>query len=181
MKVTVFGLGYVGSVTAAALARDGHEVVGVDVSVPKIEALNAGRAPVLEPGVDAIVAEAVSAGRLRATDDPADGLSDADVSLICVGTPSRSDGSLDLQYVVQVAGQIGSKLSLAADDEVDLDYRKFIGILKEELAKNPTQAESVISWLLAAKSIERVADLATNIAEDTIYTVEGTIVRHSRA
>jgi GDP-mannose 6-dehydrogenase len=115
MRVTIFGLGYVGSVTAAALARDGHEVVGVDVSAPKIEALSQGCSPVLEPGVDEIVAEAAAQGRLRATDDPAEGLRDSDISLICVGTPSRPDGSLDLQYVIQVAGQIGSKLSLAAD------------------------------------------------------------------
>lgn len=115
MKVTVFGLGYVGSVTAAALARDGHEVVGVDVQATKLDAIANGRSPVLEDGVDAIVAEAVAAGRLRATDDPADGLRGSEVSLICVGTPSRADGSLDLQYVEQVAGQIGAKLSLAAD------------------------------------------------------------------
>lgn len=114
MKIAVFGLGYVGSVTAAALARDGHEVVGVDVAATKIEPLNAGRSPVLEPGVDEIVSEAVAAGRLRATDDPAEGLDSADLSLICVGTPSRPDGSLDLQYVEQVAAQIGSKLQLAS-------------------------------------------------------------------
>jgi len=115
MKVTVFGLGYVGSVTAAALARDGHEVVGVDVQATKLDAIANGRSPVLEEGVDAIVAEAAAAGRLRATDDPADGLRDSEISLICVGTPSRADGSLDLQYVEQVAGQIGAKLSLTAD------------------------------------------------------------------
>jgi GDP-mannose 6-dehydrogenase len=67
VKVAVFGLGYVGSVTAAALARDGHDVVGVDVAAPKIEAIRAGRSPVLEPGVDDIIANAVAAGRLRAT------------------------------------------------------------------------------------------------------------------
>lgn len=115
MRVAVFGLGYVGSVTAAALARDGHEVVGVDVAAPKIEALRAGRSPVLEPGVDEVVADAVAGGRLRATDDPAEGLDGAELSLVCVGTPSRRDGSLDLAFVTQVAQQIGSKLSLAAD------------------------------------------------------------------
>jgi GDP-mannose 6-dehydrogenase len=116
VKVAVFGLGYVGSVTAAALARDGHDVVGVDVAAPKIEAIRAGRSPVLEPGVDDIIANAVAAGRLRASDDPAEGLAEAALSLICVGTPSRPDGSLDLEYVKQVAGQIGSKLNLAAND-----------------------------------------------------------------
>jgi GDP-mannose 6-dehydrogenase len=116
VKVAVFGLGYVGSVTAAALARDGHDVVGVDVAPAKIEAIRAGRSPVLEPGVDDVIASAVAAGRLHATDDPAEGLADAALSLICVGTPSRPDGSLDLAYVKQVAGQIGSKLTLAAND-----------------------------------------------------------------
>jgi len=115
VKVAVFGLGYVGSVTAAALARDGHHVVGVDVTPAKIDALNAGRSPVLEPGVEEVVARAVGEGLLRATDDPAEGLDGAHVSLICVGTPSRDDGSLDLGYVTQVARQIGSKLSLAAE------------------------------------------------------------------
>jgi GDP-mannose 6-dehydrogenase len=116
VKVTVFGLGYVGTVTAAALARDGHEVVGVDVAASKIDTISAGRSPVLEPGIDEIVAAAVSDGRLRATDDPAEGLAGSQLSLICVGTPSRSDGSLDLEYVKQVSGQIGSKLSVAASD-----------------------------------------------------------------
>jgi GDP-mannose 6-dehydrogenase len=116
MKLAVFGLGYVGSITAAALARDGHEVVGVDVAANKIEALRAGRAPVIEPGVDTIIAQAVADGRLRASDDPAEGLAGAQISLICVGTPSRPGGSLDLSYVTQVARQIGSKLSLAAPD-----------------------------------------------------------------
>jgi GDP-mannose 6-dehydrogenase len=118
VKVAVFGLGYVGSVTAAALARDGHTVVGVDPAAPKIEAIRAGRAPVLEAGLDALVARTVESGRLRATDDPAFALAGAELSLICVGTPSRPDGSLDLRFVRQVAAQIGSKLSLAAPGHV---------------------------------------------------------------
>jgi GDP-mannose 6-dehydrogenase len=115
VKVALFGLGYVGAVTAAALARDGHVVVGVDVASQKIDAIRDGRSPVIEPGVDDILSAAVSDGRLSATDDPVEGLTDANLSLICVGTPSRPDGSLDLKYVKQVAGQIGSKLNLTAD------------------------------------------------------------------
>jgi GDP-mannose 6-dehydrogenase len=118
VKVAVFGLGYVGSVTAAALARDGHEVVGVDPSAPKVESIRAGRAPVLEPGLDELTGRMLREGRLRATDDPAEALADAELSLLCVGTPSRRDGSLDLRYVRQVAEQIGSKLSLAASGHV---------------------------------------------------------------
>jgi GDP-mannose 6-dehydrogenase len=116
VRVTVFGLGYVGTVTAAALARDGHEVVGVDISAMKIETISSGRSPILEPGIDDLLASAAADGRLRATDEPADGLKDSQLSLICVGTPSRPDGSLDLKYVKQVAGQIGSNLNLTAAD-----------------------------------------------------------------
>jgi GDP-mannose 6-dehydrogenase len=118
VKVAVFGLGYVGSVTAAALARDGHEVVGVDPAAPKVASIRAGRAPVLEPGLDELTARMLREGRLRATDDPAEALADAELSLLCVGTPSRRDGSLDLRYVRQVAEQIGSKLSLVAPGHV---------------------------------------------------------------
>jgi GDP-mannose 6-dehydrogenase len=115
VKVAVFGLGYVGTVTAVALARDGHEVVGVDPAALKIAAIRSGRPPVLEPGLDELTERVVREGRLRATDDVAEGLVGADVSLVCVGTPSRRDGSLDLRYVRQVAGQIGAALALAAD------------------------------------------------------------------
>ena len=118
MRVAVFGLGYVGSVTAAALARDGHEVVGVDPAALKVASIQSGRAPVLEPGLDELTARMLQEGRLRATDDPADALAGAELSLLCVGTPSRRDGSLDLRYVRQVAEQIGSKLQLAADGHV---------------------------------------------------------------
>jgi GDP-mannose 6-dehydrogenase len=114
MKIAIFGLGYVGCVTAATLARAGHVVVGVDVVPAKIEALLAGRSPVVETGLDALVAEGVAAGRLSATTDPAVGLAGAAFSLICVGTPSRRDGSLDLSFVTQVAHQIGANLSVAA-------------------------------------------------------------------
>jgi phosphate transport system protein len=72
----------------------------------------------------------------------------------------------------------GARVVLHSDDEVDGDYRKFIGIVRNELAGNPEGADLMVAWILAAKAIERVADLATNIAEDTIYTVEGEIVRH---
>ncbi len=114
MKVTIFGLGYVGCVTAALLAKDGHDVVGVDISEQKIGQLNAGKTPIIEPGLDDVIAQVHASGRLRATRDVSEGLKDSDISLICVGTPSAADGSLDLQYVKQVAEQIGSNLGLAA-------------------------------------------------------------------
>src|SRR3954449_2242776 len=88
MKVSVFGLGYVGSVSAVSFAADGHTVVGVDVNTDKVASVNAGRSPIVEPGLDELLARAVSEGRLRATTDTADAIADTEVSLLCVGTPS---------------------------------------------------------------------------------------------
>src|SRR4029077_8229811 len=98
MRVSVFGLGYVGCVSAAWFAGDGHEVIGVDVNPDKVAAINAGRSPIVEPGLDALLSENVSEGRLRATTDTAPAVRESEVSLLCVGTPSRRNGSLDLQY-----------------------------------------------------------------------------------
>src|SRR3954470_1371174 len=110
MKVSVFGLGYVGSVSAASFAADGHDVIGVDVNADKVASVNAGRSPIVEPGLEEQLAEAVQAGRLRATTDTADAIADTEVSLLCVGTPSRRNGSLDLTYLERVAEQIGAAL-----------------------------------------------------------------------
>jgi len=106
MKVAVLGLGYVGTVTAAGLAASGHDVVGVDVDPFKVGCIGAGRSPVVEPGIDELVHDAVSAGRLRATSDITDALSGADVSLICVGTPSASSGGTDLRFIERVAADL---------------------------------------------------------------------------
>jgi len=110
MKVSVFGLGYVGSVSAAALADDGHEVVGVDVVADKVNAVNEGRSPIVEPGLPDLLRRGVDAGRLRATTSTEDAVHATDLSLICVGTPSRKNGSLDLTYLERVAEQIGEAL-----------------------------------------------------------------------
>jgi len=110
MKVSVFGLGYVGSVSAAAFAADGHEVVGVDVNADKVDAVNAGRSPIVEPGLEELLQQGVSQGRLRATTDTAEAVHATDISLLCVGTPSRKNGSLDLSYLVRVCEQIGDVL-----------------------------------------------------------------------
>src|ERR687896_58234 len=102
MNVSVFGLGYVGSVSAASFAADGHRVVGVDVNEDKVAAVNAGRSPIVEPGLDDLLAQAVANGHLRATSDTAEAIADTEVSLLCVGTPSRKNGSLDLTYLERV-------------------------------------------------------------------------------
>jgi GDP-mannose 6-dehydrogenase len=109
MKVSVFGLGYVGSVSAASFAADGHEVVGVDVNPDKVASLNEGRSPIVEPGLDELIATRRADGALRrprARPRP----SRTELSLLCVGTPSRKNGSLDLTYLERVCEQIGDAL-----------------------------------------------------------------------
>jgi GDP-mannose 6-dehydrogenase len=110
MNISVFGLGYVGSVTGAALADDGHTVVGVDVNPDKVASLNDGRSPIVEPGLPELIARNVAAGRLSATTDPAAAIAATELSLISVSTPSRRNGSLDLSYLTRVCEQIGEAL-----------------------------------------------------------------------
>jgi GDP-mannose 6-dehydrogenase len=110
MRVSVFGLGYVGSVSAASFAADGHDVVGVDVNADKVAAINHGTSPIVEPGLDELLATAVSGGQLRATTDTAAAVAETDVSLVCVGTPSRKNGSLELMYLQRVCEEIGAAL-----------------------------------------------------------------------
>jgi GDP-mannose 6-dehydrogenase len=111
MRLSVFGLGYVGCVSAACLADAGHEVVGVDVNELKVGIINGGRSPLVEPGIDELIARAVGEGRLRATVDCGEAVRASDVSLVCVGTPGKPNGSLDLTYVKRVCGQIGAALA----------------------------------------------------------------------
>ena len=110
MKISIFGLGYVGAVSAGCLARDGHTVIGVDPYQPKIDLINAGKTPVIEKDIGEIVQQAVADGLLRATQDVRHAVFDSDISLICVGTPSQANGSLDLKYVRKVCEEIGAVL-----------------------------------------------------------------------
>src|ERR671929_2023689 len=114
MKLSVFGLGYVGCVSAACFARAGHEVVGADVNATKVGIINAGRSPIVEAGVGELIDEMVKAGRLRATTDAAEAVNESDLSLVCVGTPSHANGALDLTYVKRVCQQIGAALERKA-------------------------------------------------------------------
>ena len=102
MKVAVFGLGYVGTVTAACLAENGHDVWGVDPDELKVAAISAGLSPVVEPGLPALVDRSVGSGKLHATVHVGDALQDADVSLLCVGTPSTTSGETNLTYIYRV-------------------------------------------------------------------------------
>ena len=110
MKISVFGLGYVGCVSAACLASRGNTVVGVDISPIKVELINAGKAPVVEERIGELTTEMVESGALRATSDIAMAIAQTDISLICVGTPSASNGSLSTVYLERVAEEIGAAI-----------------------------------------------------------------------
>jgi GDP-mannose 6-dehydrogenase len=114
-SVSVFGLGYVGCVSAACFAREGHTVIGVDANPAKVAMINDGKATIVEAGIGELVREMVASGRLRATVDPHEAVAQSSVSLLCVGTPSRPNGSIDLVYVERVCGEIGQALRTKAD------------------------------------------------------------------
>ena len=111
MNVSVFGLGYVGCVSAACLAWRGHRVVGVDVNRQKLDDLQQGRAPVVEERIGELTAEVVNAGTLTVTEDARAAVLGTDISLVCVGTPSGSGGGLATTYLEQVTAQIGAALA----------------------------------------------------------------------
>ena len=106
--VAVFGLGYVGAVSVAALAEAGHSVVGVDTNATKVEMINDGNSPVIEEGLSELMAAGVAAGRIRATTDAREAVISAAVSIVCVGTPSRPNGGLSLDQVERVVAEIGA-------------------------------------------------------------------------
>lgn len=110
MRILVWGLGYVGTVSAACLARLGHEVIGIDPNFTKVEAINRGDSAIKEPGLHELIKQAVSSGTLRATTNGEDFIVQAEISLICVGTPSSADGSPQLGYVEAVTHDIGRVL-----------------------------------------------------------------------
>jgi GDP-mannose 6-dehydrogenase len=110
LKVSIFGLGYVGTVCAGCLAKEGHEIIGVDPVRVKVQLLNAGKSPIIEADIEEIIADAVKSGRLRATDDSLQAILDTDVSFVCVGTPSQINGNLDLTHVRHVCEQLGQGL-----------------------------------------------------------------------
>ena len=110
MKVSVFGLGYVGTVSAGCFANDGHEVVGVDPVRTKVDLINKGHSPIIEAEIGEIISSTVKSGRLRATDDPRLAIGETELSFVCVGTPSQANGNLDLRYIRRICEQIGEAL-----------------------------------------------------------------------
>jgi GDP-mannose 6-dehydrogenase len=142
MKVNIFGLGYVGCVTAACLANDGHDVYGMDVDMLKVEMVNAGKSPIREPGLEEKIKAATAAGRLVASRNH---IRRADVSLICVGTPSSEHGSQDLEFLKSVANQLGEYLA-------GIDYYHVVNVRSTVM---PGTVEDVLIPILESRSGRR--------------------------
>jgi len=115
LRISVFGTGYVGTVSAGCLARDGHEVIGVDPVRTKVELINAGRSPIVEADIGEIIAATVKSGRLRATDNSDEAIRNTELSFVCVGTPSQANGNLDLTFIRRVCEMIGKSLKNKGD------------------------------------------------------------------
>jgi len=110
LRISIFGLGYVGTVSAGCLAYEGHDVVGVDPVPTKVNLINRGKSPIVETDVGEIIAATAKAGRLRATSDPSQAIRETELSFVCVGTPSQANGNLDLRYIRRICEQIGEAL-----------------------------------------------------------------------
>jgi GDP-mannose 6-dehydrogenase len=118
MKILVWGLGYVGTVTAACLAEMGHRVIGVELNAEKAGLVNEGKSPIIEKGLGELLAAGVAGGRLRATTDVGPHFAGADISMVCVGTPSAANGDTDLRHLRQVMKEIGLLLKTASNRHV---------------------------------------------------------------
>ncbi len=118
MKISIFGLGYVGVVSAACLAESGNTVIGVDVNGQKVAQIADGDSPIVEKGLDEIIKENVTANRLVATTDAKFAVEESDLSIVCVGTPSLPNGNIDLSAVIQVCSELGEAIARKDDYHV---------------------------------------------------------------
>src|SRR5688572_25224866 len=111
MKISIFGLGYVGAVSLACLARDGHEVTGVDIDENKLDLIRRGKSPIVEAGIVELVDQVVASGKVSVTANVAEAIAMSELSFVCVGTPSQPNGSQNLGALRRVCEQIGAALA----------------------------------------------------------------------
>jgi GDP-mannose 6-dehydrogenase len=114
-RISIFGLGYVGAVSMACLARDGHRVIGVDIDNTKLQLIRDRKSPILEEGIQELMRDVVDSGRVTVTNDAADAIRNSEITFVCVGTPSHANGSQDLTAILRLAEQIGAALSTKND------------------------------------------------------------------
>ncbi len=162
MRVSVFGLGYVGCVTAGRLAEAGHDVVGVDVNRVKVDMINRGVSPIIEAGLEDLLADMVRCGRLHATDDASEAIARTELALVCVGTPSKRNGGLDLRHLENVAAQIAG--ALAAQP------KPFTLVIRSTVL--PGSTERVI-WPALYKVLERASLDGVEVAVNPEFIREG--------
>jgi GDP-mannose 6-dehydrogenase len=166
VKISVFGLGYVGCVSAGCLTALGHEVIGVDVNPTKVNMINAGQTPVIEEGLDELIADGVKRGKLRAVTEASEAIATSDISLVCVGTPSDDNGNLELTYVDRVCQQIGHVLATRDGYHVV--------VMRSTMLPGSTE-ERVIPTLERASG--RRAGLDFGVSFNPEFLREGTAVR----
>lgn len=166
-RIAVFGLGYVGCVSAACFAERGHEVVGVDVSPDKVAMVAAGRTPIVEERIGDLIAEVVGSGRLRATTSAAEAVAATDVALVCVGTPSDPSGGISTEYLERVAEEIGGAIGR-------LGGRRYTVILRSTMI--PGTAEEVVLPILETASGLRAGE-DFGLAVNPEFLREGSSVR----
>ena len=123
MNIAIFGLGYVGLIAAGCLTSQGHRVFGIDVSEKKVDAVNAGRSPIVEPGLEELLASAVKAGTLTCSTTVGDRLNECDMAIVCVGTPSGLDGSHNMSFIAEVSRQIASAIPKGRTRPLTIVYR----------------------------------------------------------
>jgi len=153
LNVIVFGLGYVGMTSAACLAYQGHKVTGIDINGEKIAAVNSGCSPVTEPGLSELVERGVAAGRLNACEDFGAAIADADIAIVCVGTPSLPDGSHNMNFIAEVSRQIAAAIDRKRGKPLTIVYRStfrpgtmddlIVPIFREALGEDERSAELV--------------------------------------
>jgi GDP-mannose 6-dehydrogenase len=165
MKISVFGLGYVGAVSAGCLARDGHEVIGVDTAVAKVDLINKGQSPIIESDIDDVINCARREGSLRATTDTTDAVQASEISFVCVGTPSRPSGDTDFGSIRRVCHDIG----VALRDKLDFH----VVVVRSTML--PGSSENVVIPILEAAS-NKLAGLNFGVCYHPEFLREGNAV-----
>lgn len=156
MKVAIFGLGYVGFTAMCCIAKEGHNVIGFDVSEKKVNQINQGISPITEPGVDELLREGLEAGRISAHTEIRNQIDDCDMAIVCVGTPSAPDGSHNMSYIAEVTRQIAAAINRDRSSPLTVVYRSTI---------RPGTVEGLIAPIFAAELgdiFERSIELVYN-------------------